>query len=295
MKPQLVYIDTNVFDYIYKQSCLIAPDLKRLRRAISRGNISIVLSIINLEETVSALELCPNIVEGEIRLILSLADWNKVIKDTGEILTEDIECYAKGKVPASPFISDKEVLSSIRTLCNWRQPNINDLLAVAQETRIHKENFIETMRELQTRTHRYYEKFRERLSPIEIKRMDDDLRTFNVYWQITSLKFVAILARHAGVLNACRKRGMEGLLRIRSVLMCTGAHLSMFYAQHIETPHRRPKSGDSRDLLHAITASAADVFVTRDKQFASTLRRIPIQGFDVMDIKEFFTRLKWLI
>jgi hypothetical protein len=98
-------------------------------------------------------------------------------------------------------------------------------------------------------------------------------------------------AQRAGVLEACKQRGIEGLLRIKSVRMGVGAALSLIYEQMFEG--WSPKISDSRDLQHAVSAAAvAQTFVTNDKRLRDSLSRIPIDGFTVIDLQGFLAPIR---
>ncbi len=81
----------------------------------------------------------------------------------------------------------------------------------------------------------------------------------------------------AGVLLEAKSRGLDGLLNVKSVGLAVGANLSLMYAHQFE--NRVPKSGDSRDILHAIIGSNADIFVTDDGELRRVLNRVPVDGF----------------
>src|SRR5262249_5536981 len=111
-------------------------------------------------------------------------------------------------------------------------------------------------------------------------------QSFRAYWQENVNEVIESLAEHEGVLDACRRRGLQGMLAIRSIQMCVGMHLSYGYAQIVE-PNTKIDEGDSRDIQHAIVASAADVFITHDKEFRKLLKRVPIEGFQVTGLRDF--------
>jgi hypothetical protein len=93
-------------------------------------------------------------------------------------------------------------------------------------------------------------------------------------------------AHHAGVLAACRKRGVEGLLLIPSVRTAIGVTLSFIYGQAFEDW----ASGDSIDFLHAPSAAAtAEVFVTNDTHLREAIVRIPLNDLRPMSLSEFLT------
>ena len=71
--------------------------------------------------------------------------------------------------------------------------------------------------------------------------------------------------------------------------MAVGSALSFAYAETFEK--RTPKLGDSRDMQHAVLASAADVFVTHDAALARLLSRIPQVCFEVVDLDKLLRQI----
>jgi hypothetical protein len=65
-----------------------------------------------------------------------------------------------------------------------------------------------------------------------------------------------------GCADACRNRGVDGLLNVPAVRLCVGVVLSQIYAQVFGTRGqpdvRRPNRGDGYDVWHAILASTAE-------------------------------------
>jgi hypothetical protein len=64
--------------------------------------------------------------------------------------------------------------------------------------------------------------------------------------------------------------------------MAVGANLSLAYSQLFE--NRASDIGDSRDVHHAVCATAADAFVTNDGPLAVRLQRIPALPVQVFDL-----------
>ncbi len=89
-----------------------------------------------------------------------------------------------------------------------------------------------------------------------------------------------MLADRAGVGDACRERGLAGLLDLRIVRVAVGAALSLVFSQVCEG--FQPERNDGYDQWHAIQAAAADVFFTGDRSLAARVARVPIEGFRVV-------------
>lgn len=270
------YFDTNVFDHIHKEIGVTGAGLLALRSAVRAGRISILLSVLNLEEVLSALASSPAHAIAELRLILGLADWQRLVKPPNLLLSDDICCYARGDDLPEPFITDPVVESYLRALLNPSQQDIDELWPVVKETRQQKEDFVAGMREVNKKVLPRVKEF--------LKKSQGWRPSFEDYWEGLAGEYAQEFAERAGVLNECQKRGIEGLLEARSVRVAVGVSLSYDYSQTFEG--RTPKLGDSRDMHHAVLATAGDMFVTQDRPFARLLSRISIEGFRVVDIRD---------
>src|SRR5205814_7537 len=94
------------------------------------------------------------------------------------------------------------------------------------------------------------------------------------------------LADGAGVGEACRRRGLSGLLMRRPVQLCVDAQMSFVFSQVVPlgggNQTREADRGDGYDLWHAVLASVADVFITGDGDLEKNLGRVPIGGLRVV-------------
>ena len=94
---------------------------------------------------------------------------------------------------------------------------------------------------------------------------------------------LGLLIEQAGVADACRERGLDGLLKIKSARMSVGATLAMSYAQmSISTPL------NSSSLHHAASAAAvAETFVSEPLASRDLLARVPMEGLNLASLPEF--------
>src|SRR3989442_7170650 len=91
-----VYFDTNVFDHIHKGIDITEADRLALRSAVENGRISVLLSLLNLEEALCILEQSKTHAIAEVQLILELAEKRQLVKLPSTLLGDDIRCYAQG-------------------------------------------------------------------------------------------------------------------------------------------------------------------------------------------------------
>lgn len=273
-----VYFDTNVFDHIYKGIDVTETDGLALQSAVNGGEISILLSFLNLEEAVCGLKKSLTQPIGELQLILELTEKWRIVKPPNMLLGEDIRCYAQGDSLLEPFITLDSVLNaSLRALANPNQKDLHELRLIVDETQKEKEKFRAGMREANAAVLPHAKEF--------LRNNQGRRPAWQDYWERLAEPFAEGFADHQGLLDICRNRGIKGLLEMRSVQMAVGASLSLAYAETFEK--RTPKIGDSRDMLHAVLATAADAFVTHDHSLARLLARIPMNRLQVMDLPTF--------
>lgn len=269
----IVYFDTNVFDHLQQHNQGVTEwDLYRIQRAVKHGYVRLVFSSLCIEETLFIIKSKPQRANARMKLILELADKQLFARGQEMIMNNDIQSYAHGIPPLSPFISlDPGIEFNIRNLA---KQELDDLL---DETRRDKTTFQDFLDEGKT-------KMRPMADAIRAKRYP-----FDHYWANNSRWLAEGLADCAGVLAEVKQRGVDGLRKVKSVAVAVGANLSLLYSHHFE--NRAPDSGDSRDMLHALVASTADIFVTNDEGLEKVLARIPAHGFWVMSLRAFLESL----
>jgi hypothetical protein len=101
--------------------------------------------------------------------------------------------------------------------------------------------------------------------------------------------FARDLIEEVGVLGKYEDRYINNLLEVRSIKLYIGWIVSYIYGQTFEK--RKPNRGDSRDMKHAVLASAADIFVTHDGNLTEIMKRIPIENFEVCSLHELLEKI----
>ncbi len=282
----VAYFDTNVYDHIYKRMDISDAELHSLRTSIEVGKINIIASILNLEEIIPILSN-DELFKGELSLIIDLCNWDKLIKPTDLLLADDFFSFARYGHQAKPFLesNSRDHSSFIQNLQKFGNLNFRDkieFLSIVKKVKEQKERFKKGMKEAQNEVLFY------------AKKLQDKPRNFHEFWS-NSLKtdglawaFLESAAKRCKVLEECRAIGLASLLDIRSVRLYVGTSLSFIYGQLFEK--KAPKNSDSRDLQHAVLASAADVFVINDSKFRRIVGRIPINDFKVIDLRSFLNQ-----
>lgn len=268
-ETKIVYFDTNVFDHIERRYDISDWDVYILERAIKDEKIAIVLSFLNLEEILFLVQKQPERASARINLILRLANLRLFIKSQEIVIGDEIHSYAFGTPAISPFCNFEPYMELV--IRNASDPSrVDEVKELLDEVRRAKDKF-----------KRFLEDGKKILLP-HAKKIGAKSYKFDKYWEFNSVWLAESLVEKAGVLKKCRERGIDGLLKLKCVRLAVGANLSLMYSHHFE--NIKPQSGDSRDILHAVLGSSADVFVTHDNALAKVLRRVPIEGFRVDDI-----------
>lgn len=274
---KIVYLDTNIFDHIlHKKHGVTREDYLALSKAIELGKIVVPLSLLNFEEALSAWEKNPDEAINKIRLISDIGDWQKMLKPPEELLADDIRSYEKHNSAAVPFFEDPSLQYELRKLGNHTRININKLVEIIREVKNEKEQFKKTNEELRIRL----------LEEIRNLKYTPD---FYDYWGTLALDFTRELIKEVGLTEQFKYLLICELLELRSVKLCVGYSLSFIYGQGFEK--KIPNLGDSRDMKHAVLASAADIFVTHDGNLKEIMKRIPIENFEVCDLHELLEKI----
>jgi hypothetical protein len=273
-----VYFDTNVYDHIYKKINFSSGDLINLKNAISSGKISVLLSTLNVEETIAFMEYDQSMTIEQVQLIFSLIDKYRVIKPHNELFSEDIESFANRGLASGSFDRKYDLYSKMSFLQNPSQEDIDDFISTVNiHIKNQKVDFSLFMKEVKIK-----------IRP-EIKKLKRSQANFIDFFEKVSVLFAESVAEKKGLLEQCRARGIHNLLKVRSIRLYIGYSLSLAFAQFFEDCSH--ESGDFIDQFQATVSSAADIFVTEDKKFKNRLSRIPIRNYEVIDLKEFTRRI----
>lgn len=95
--------------------------------------------------------------------------------------------------------------------------------------------------------------------------------SFNDFWRQVSKALVEGLAKD--FCNVVTDLDVQNLLKFKPICALAGYSANQMYEGIFNG--RRVQTGDSRDQLHAILASAADVLVTHEKTLQNWLMRVP--------------------
>src|SRR5438128_7752884 len=216
----IAYLDTQVFDHIYKKIGCTGADIANLRKAIYGRELSIRLSLHTLEEILLARKISPQAFAAQIKLTLSLANSRALIKPCEQLLLDDIRAYAERGEADRPFLRgdmQNAVADGIAALIESDGEELeDDFVAVLEQARQQKQKFFTTIERAQQEA---------ASGPLPIA------TRFEQYFDATVSSALGSLAAQTGVGDACRERGLDGLLAVKSVQVPVGAALAFDHGQ----------------------------------------------------------------
>jgi hypothetical protein len=280
----LVYFDTNIFDnLVKKQNGITGDDSLWIRAAASSRKLSVLVSHLNIRESMAALASAPHVARAQLCLISELADWDRCVREHSVILEKDIRHFAfNGERANSPFDSAQNagnVRRGVERLIDgtW---GLREMEPILRENSDQKRESLEMVRKSRSETKAEMEQLRKR----------GEIPAFEQWYEECSRDYLIAFIDGYGVTEQCNRRGLERLLRIPSLQAIIGLGMSYMYGIAVEgvTPER----SDSSDMQHVVcAAAAADIFVTHDIQLIDFLRRVPIKGFRVMRWRELVSEI----
>jgi len=278
----IVYLDRNVFDHICTLNCGVTKaDVGKIQGAIDTGAITIPASYIVIEETVPIIRLSEEIYEQHIQSVLNLIDKDRIIKPHTQLIKEDCESYAFRK-PQTPRMTrtpdnfrDVLDLSINRGDLNSLMEEIHDFYSgLASKHQAFFDDVIDEMTQRGIRGFKSFQDAWDALSPIIVE---------NVVNRLPRIPK-----------RLCRKRGLKGMLNIKSIRIGTICFGWFLYSHSLKTDGspKKVEPSEAADFFHAVCASAANIFVTQEKKdkygkLPFILSQVPVSGFTVMSLKEF--------
>jgi hypothetical protein len=260
------YFDTNIYDEIYKGK--IEPKvLFELGIAVGRGRLRVLLSETVVEELAAVVGTDPSGADGRVRLATTLTCWREVglVRTHAELLLGGLDALEHATAPPGTFKSGAIVRKLAGVLASPDPAAAQRFLAGLKRQ---KAEFMYTNREAAGELRKKFEPLVGASPP-----------SFDDFWRwLRPQKLSVVLGRvgeHVTIAAAAH---------FPPLLAAAGVAASLMFAQTVE--RRAAKRGDSRDLHHAVIASAAQVFVTHDAEFARRLVRVPGLSFRVASLTE---------
>ncbi len=265
------YFDTNVYISI-AEGRLHADEVEALRVALARREVVAHPSIADIEELLGRWETDRPAAVRKLRIVRDLVGFDNMLKQPADLLSDAIRAYAAGTTPPPPAFARKErrfLASELNKIAEERASLGHTVSQIIADVKKMKEAFRRGMKEAGDQV----------LAELRLEPRVRRQVSFEEFWT-DATQWAEAFAADVGLADACRERGLDGLLEVRTVRLYVGAAKSLVYSQMVEG--RQPDFSDGYDLWHAILASVADVFLTFDKRLAEHVARVPVDGFRVI-------------
>ncbi len=264
----IVYFDRNVLSQLRRRTRgSSAGDEIALRAAIQRGNFLPVLSIVTLSETLLMQDQGQAL--DEVRWIIGLTGGIRVVKDVVPLINECMRAYAEGAAPPPPYTTTLD-------LSRVMSPAPHDLGALLRASLDYKEQragFADTW----TRA-------------LEAWRAETTRRpTFKEFVMAHAGEWLKTLAEREGVLDKCERRGLDGLLGLKTMRLAVVVPLALAYAKMFGD--RELEEAHFGDLHHVVTATPADVFVTHDGRLRELIHRARVPAMELLSFTQLMQQL----
>ena len=286
----VVYLDTVVHSELDareqgRTAAQVTEDEARdLWAAIRNGRVLVRTSPVVLDELTGELENDRSAVVRKFRIARDLGNgFHAMLKAPADLMRDAIRAYADGTInPPDILLPEPEraaVVAAVADVCAGSTRRDRELTLITLYVGELKDKWKASMREGQA----------EVLSKIGWdRRSSEDRRalTFQMFFETGAKSLAEGFAESLGCAEACRRRGLDGLVAVPAVRLCVGVAMSQIYAQVVgegQGQVRYAHRNDGYDLWHAILGSTAEIFVTFDHRLADHLERIPnLTGFRVV-------------
>jgi hypothetical protein len=220
----IAYFDTNSFDRLEQLRGVTDWDMYRLQRAVKHEQLVVILSFLNLEETLFVVEAHPEKARARVDRILEFGSPKLFVRGQDEIMNDDVRSYVLCTPPVSSFCAFEPFKElAIRNIMQPTAEALAELREIICETRSAKARFQSCLEACR----------RELL--LHAKAIGGKNCKFEVYWSNNSTWLLESIAETAGVLSEVKSRGLNGLLKVKSVGLAVGANLSLMYAFNLKT------------------------------------------------------------
>ena len=276
----IAYFTTAVFDQLYRKDGCTAADVAALRKAIYGRELTVRRSPHHLEEILLGRKVSPQALSAQIRQALSFASLRSLIKPCEHLLIGEVRDYAARGAAGNPFVHgpiQDDVSSGIGELIESDGEEFTDefreVLSEAQRQKTKLAAFVDQQRATVA----------EPINAIPA----EERRPLRL-WQTFAMPLASAIADFADVLEPCRERGLEGLLKVRTVRVVAALTLGDFIGSAMA-----PKI----PVHHVLSAAASKgVLVAGSGELRESLAPLaaadvlPV-GFEVIGLTELLGRV----
>src|ERR1700722_9914433 len=145
----IAYLDTGVFDHLYRKIGCTSADIAELRKAVYGHSLSIPIGIHVLEELLLNRKASPQELVARVKLTLSIASIRRMVKPCDQLIADDLRSYAATGQPDRPLVGaqiQNAITQGIAELIESDGEEFSEEIAEAlEETRQRRERFLQSM------------------------------------------------------------------------------------------------------------------------------------------------------
>ena len=280
-----VYLDANVIGHLVAHSDgLSQEDADGLVMLCSSGEVEPIFNILGFQEQLAAGS------EKAKRLFgytLKLFNSDKVVKDSKDLFLDDIKSYAHNGRADTPYYSGKKLAALQQgiedVIVDYTPEKYAELYSSVVDPSWQESLQIQNI--LENAVNMVEEAVASIGSQEDWKKWRKGT-SFQRFWEMQAKSWAECFADHSGVLAECKKRGIQGLLEIRSVRMGVGIIIAHLYNYIVEK--KKPERSDFPDWLHASAAAATtDRFVCHDNRLRRLCGFAPLDDFQALRLPDF--------
>lgn len=285
-----VYLDANVIGHLVAHSDgLSQEDADRLVILSSSGEVEPIFNILGFQEQLAA---GSKRAERLFDYTLKLFNPDKVVKDSNDLFRDDIKSYAHNGCADTPYYSGKKLATlqqSIKDVIVDYTPEkyaglYSSIVDPSRQESLQIQDILKNAVNMVNEAVASVASQKEASQADLTKWRKETL--FQHFWERQAESWAERFADRSGVLAECKKRGIQGLLEIRSVRMAVGIIIAHLYNYIIEK--KKPERSDFPDWLHASAAAAiTDRFVCHDKRLRRLCGFAPLDDFQALRLPGF--------
>jgi hypothetical protein len=281
----IVYFDRNVFSALSElEGEITKTDVEKIERAVDSGRVTILASQTIFEETITMLGRSDDMYRRHMLTVTRLTYKRLMIKQTMQLVLDDCYNYAVG-LPENP-----RTMPIPKKLRNLLDLSANKHLGtIAEELKVDRGVTASKLTAALGRA-------REEGLRLNAGHPDN----FDELWNNLTPEWIAMWVNRCRpeIKKKCYERGLKAMLNIKSIRFFTLYNLSVMHTGWfgLTGVPRRVKHGDVGDMFHAVSASAASIFVTLESKtkpghLGHILSLKPTPGFEVLNLREFLKRI----
>jgi len=221
------YLDSNVYNDI-ERGAIPADDVKDAEAAVKNGELVVRAGLVDLEEALGVWKSDRPAALRRLHIFRNLAGFDKLLNQPSDLLAGAIQAYAAGASesgsPLFPRPRRLELAANFEKIATG-SGNFNRMIdEILDGVRVQKESILTGMSEGREKS----------LAELNSRYRPDELRAlpFDEFFEVGSLGWAEDYAAGAerafgpaGLVDACRKRGLDGLLLVRAVRLIVGMTL----------------------------------------------------------------------